>query len=169
MWTAYYMPFGEAVITTETVKNNFRFPGQYYDQETGLHYNYHRYYDPAVGRYISADPIGIKGGINLFAYVENNPVNSIDPMGLSGCGPGERWGDWLIPDYPGGYPFKECCDQHDDCYGCDGKKAGKSQRDCDMKFCKCLIGKCLENRWNPALLSIFRILLGCSHGWERFI
>ena len=81
VWSASYLPFGEAVIVTETVKNNFRFPGQYYDAETGLHYNYHRYYDPATGRYVSADPIGLDGGINLFAYVENNPLNWIDPSG----------------------------------------------------------------------------------------
>ncbi len=56
--------------------------GQYYDQETGLHYNYHRYYDPATGRYLTPDPIGLAGGINLYAYVENDPVNWVDPYGL---------------------------------------------------------------------------------------
>jgi RHS repeat-associated protein len=59
-------------------------PGQYYDQETGLHYNYFRYYNPQTGRYVTPDPIGLEGGINLFAYVENNPVNLIDPYGLLG-------------------------------------------------------------------------------------
>src|SRR3990172_11280329 len=58
------------------------FPGQYYDQETGLHYNYFRYYDPTTGRYVTPDPIGLEGGINLFVYVANNPVNSSDPEGL---------------------------------------------------------------------------------------
>jgi RHS repeat-associated protein len=58
------------------------YAGQYYDQETGLHYNYHRYYDPATGRYLTADPIGLAGGINLFAYVGGNPVNLVDPYGL---------------------------------------------------------------------------------------
>ncbi|MGD9160247.1 MAG: RHS repeat-associated core domain-containing protein, partial [Desulfobacteraceae bacterium] len=56
---------------------------QYYDSETGLHYNYHRYYDPSTGRYLTPDPIGLSGGINLYTYVENNPINWIDPEGHS--------------------------------------------------------------------------------------
>jgi RHS repeat-associated protein len=63
---------------------DIRFPGQYYDAETGLHYNYHRYYDPSIGRYISADPIGQAGGVNLYSYVGNNPLNWIDPTGEVG-------------------------------------------------------------------------------------
>jgi RHS repeat-associated protein len=81
-WKATYTPFGQANITVGTVENNFRLPGQYYDQETGLHYNYFRYYNPQTGRYITPDPIGLEGGINLFVYT-NNPVNYIDPYGLS--------------------------------------------------------------------------------------
>ncbi|MDO9160954.1 MAG: RHS repeat-associated core domain-containing protein, partial [Methylococcaceae bacterium] len=60
---------------------NLRFPGQYYDQETSLHYNYFRDYDPSTGRYIASDPIGLKGGLNTYIYANNNPINLIDPDG----------------------------------------------------------------------------------------
>jgi RHS repeat-associated protein len=58
------------------------YAGQYYDAETGLHYNYHRYYDPKLGRYLRADPIGLAGGINPYQYAYANPVNLTDPYGL---------------------------------------------------------------------------------------
>jgi RHS repeat-associated protein len=83
VWAADYKPFGQAEITIDTFENNFRFPGQYYDKETGFHYNYHRYYQPQTGRYLRADPIGLKRkGINLFVFVENRPLNLIDLFGL---------------------------------------------------------------------------------------
>jgi RHS repeat-associated protein len=92
-WKAVYTPFGEAVASVQTVDNPFRFPGQYFDSETGLHYNYFRYYNPQTGRYMTPDPIGLWGGINLFAYVENNPINRMDPLGLrlESCPQGESW------------------------------------------------------------------------------
>jgi RHS repeat-associated protein len=62
---------------------NLRFPGQYFDQETGKHYNYNRDYDPAIGRYIESDPIGLEGGINTFGYAGSAPLMNIDSLGLS--------------------------------------------------------------------------------------
>lgn len=82
VWSADYEPFGKIYQQSGTVKNNFRFPGQYYDSESGLYYNMMRDYDPEIGRYIEPDPIGQWGDVNLYAYVGNNPVNAIDPEGL---------------------------------------------------------------------------------------
>jgi len=69
------------------------YPGQYYDPETGLHYNYFRYYNPQTGRYITPDPIGLEGGVNLFAYTSNNPVIFVDLFGLCPAGTHEATPD----------------------------------------------------------------------------
>ncbi|MFV8784428.1 RHS repeat domain-containing protein [Microbulbifer sp. SA54] len=81
VWEARYEAFGKAEILAETVGNNLRFPGQYFDVESGLHWNLFRDYSPGLGRYIQTDPIGLKGGLNSFAYTANNPVALIDPTG----------------------------------------------------------------------------------------
>lgn len=89
VWSAKYSAFGKAVVDEDpdadgiTVSNNLRFPGQYFDEETGKHYNWNRYYDPTSGRYTQVDPIGFRGGDeNLYGYVGGNPVNFNDPYGL---------------------------------------------------------------------------------------
>ena len=82
-WSATYDAFGKATVDAgATVANNLRFPGQYNDQETGLHYNYFRDYSPIIGRYIEEDPVGLRGGIDLYAYVSNRPIILLDPWGL---------------------------------------------------------------------------------------
>ena len=82
VWAAAYLPFGQADVTTELLVNNLRFPGQYFDAESGLHYNYFRDYDPSIGRYIQPDPIGLAGGINSYSYARENPLSNADRMGL---------------------------------------------------------------------------------------
>ena len=61
---------------------NLRFPGQYLDRETGLHYNYFRDYDPQTGRYVQSDPIGVRGGLNTYLYALARPISLSDPLGL---------------------------------------------------------------------------------------
>ncbi|AKJ28503.1 RHS repeat-associated core domain-containing protein [Caldimonas brevitalea] len=87
-WAAQYKAWGEAkeVISAAARKagiaNPLRFQGQYFDEETGLHYNRYRYYDPSSGRFVSKDPIKLQGGVNLHRFAAN-PVQWIDPLGLA--------------------------------------------------------------------------------------
>lgn len=84
VWAATYAPFGR--ITRAVGRSDFklklRLPGQYEDEETGLYYNGHRYYDPDRGQYLTPDPLGLSAGINAYAYVANNPLKYVDPEGL---------------------------------------------------------------------------------------
>jgi RHS repeat-associated protein len=87
-WSAQYKAWGQAreVISEAARKagiaNPIRFQGQYWDEETGLHYNRYRYYDPFTGRYLARDPIGFAGGVNFYQY-PSNPTEWTDPLGLA--------------------------------------------------------------------------------------
>jgi RHS repeat-associated protein len=77
-----YDPYGTPSLTISTINNRYRFTGREYDEESGLYHYRARAYSPAIGRFMQRDPIGILGGINLYAYVGNRPINYTDAYGL---------------------------------------------------------------------------------------
>jgi len=102
-----YDVFGEP-NTTSSIGNPYMFTGRRYDIETGLYYYRARYYKPEIGRFLQTDPIGYEGGLNLYAYVQNNPVMFTDPLGLLTPGMGNFYygrpvdvGPWHEPKPPG--------------------------------------------------------------------
>jgi RHS repeat-associated protein len=149
VWKAAYNPFGKAEVDqSSSVTNNFRFPGQYYDMESALHYNYARYYDPSTGRYLTSDPIGQSGGINLYIYVKNNPLVNIDPTGTitivvygEYCGLGSKRPPGKATDPPVPDCVDEACRQHDICYRDNNVEFWypwiiPSKLKCDRALCK---------------------------------
>ncbi|WLG30261.1 RHS repeat-associated core domain-containing protein [Pseudomonas lurida] len=83
VWSAHYRAYGEiSRLDIGKIDNPLRFQGQYFDQESGLHYNRHRYYNPDIGRYLTPDPVKLAGGINAYQYVPN-PTGWVDPLGLA--------------------------------------------------------------------------------------
>jgi RHS repeat-associated protein len=131
VWAAKYSSFGEATIDgSSTIINNLRFPGQVYDEETGMHYNYFRYYDPSTGRYLKKDPshhlnksspfivpllLGNPQELNNYSYGKNNPLSYIDSLGLKS---------------------EECCYEYNwKCHTCTKRGPKKLDMDC---FSKCI-------------------------------
>jgi RHS repeat-associated protein len=160
MWAWQREPFGAGIVqAVGGFEYNLRFPGQYYDAETGLHYNYFRDYDPSVGRYVESDPVGLKGGTNTFLYVAANPFKLFDSFGLDGEGFSTRYGNWCgkrwsggregptIPKEPAGPidSVDDCCETHDYCYAkwecneCPPPPGAEEEKNhCDRDFVKCL-------------------------------
>ncbi|ADW17596.1 YD repeat protein [Desulfobulbus propionicus DSM 2032] len=85
IWQGDTQPFGQVTEVINQIDHRFRFPGQMVDPESGLYYNWNRFYDTSTGRYLSPDPIGLDGGMNFYAYVGGDPVNWVDPWGLAKC------------------------------------------------------------------------------------
>jgi len=108
-----YAPFGEVVNQSGSLYNPFTFGGEYgvMDEGDGLFFMRNRYYDAVTGRFLHKDPIGFRGGLNLYAYVSNNPVSLNDPKGLQGtrwCGRFIETSDGqLVPNDPSIYPDQE--------------------------------------------------------------
>ena len=104
VWKWDSTPFGETLANEDVDGNgvalpfNWRFPGQLFDAETGLHYNYFRTYDPNTGRYIESDPIGLAGGENTYSYVGAYVTGLIDPFGLHSTDAHNRLIDYGFPD-----------------------------------------------------------------------
>ncbi|MDR6927911.1 RHS repeat-associated core domain-containing protein [Pseudomonas sp. BE134] len=92
IWAAQYTAYGRLTRlnrdTHQVLDQPLRFQGQYFDAETGPHYNRHRYYNPDLGRYLTPDPSGLAGGINGYQYTRN-PTGWVDPLGLSECPGGD--------------------------------------------------------------------------------
>lgn len=152
VWDAVYQPFGETHSITGTALNNQRFPGQYFDQESGFSYNYFRDYDSTTGRYVQSDPIGLEGGLNTFSYVAGNPITRIDPFGLIGPEHIPNFGKkCLVLD---GDCFLKCTSVFDT--GCDDAEAVKCQVYKDKVAC----ARCGSSAFD--LLLNFGCLIGCT-------
>nr|WP_236191023.1 RHS repeat-associated core domain-containing protein [Pseudomonas pharyngis] len=105
VWSAKYSAYGKVTsleLATEDYLNQpLRFQGQYFDDESGLHYNRYRYYDPEVGRYLTPDPVKLAGGLNQYRYVPN-PTGWVDPLGLTSNCPAPNKPGCPVPDGVGG-------------------------------------------------------------------
>ncbi len=149
VWAASYNPWGEATSLSGSIALNLRFPGQYFQIETGLAYNWHRHYDATIGRYTQPDPLRFVDGPSIYAYAGNSPFMNVDRDGreiiIGPTGPiyvpdgtGRRMLDWLFPpqncpagDYAPTFPPLNSDDDDDDGDKCE-KQAQRDEQMCRM-------------------------------------
>lgn len=150
IWQVNYTPFGLATINDDVDNDginltlNMRFPGQYYDKESGLHYNWFRYYDPAVGRYIKSDPLGIIAGVNTYGYVLQNPIVNTDENGLI-CGHGLCIAGALA--LYGGYQYYKKIEKQEQCQKeCLEKNKDECKTGDTSGLTSCKV-KCVQDIW----------------------
>jgi RHS repeat-associated protein len=109
-WSIELDPWGNKIRehNPKNIHQPIRFQGQHWDEESGLHYNRHRYYDPKLGRYVTQDPIGLRGGVNQSVYISSNPVRAADPLGLVRVGTvaKQNMGNYISSGNGGGEEIK---------------------------------------------------------------
>jgi len=164
-----YDAYGKATVYTSTwtdptspITDGPLYCGYWFDAETALYQVRNRYYDSSLATFISRDPIGYKGGINLYEYVGDNPTDKTDPDGKAPW-TGKYWGNYCGDDWCGGKDQDEtkggetakvpatdemdaCCKAHDACLGGWDSSTGKSKcpeekkkpKVCDEEMCSCL-------------------------------
>ena len=167
-------PFGEGnpVEPNGAFKYNLRFPGQYFDAESNLSYNYFRDYDAALGRYVESDPIGLAAGVNTYGYVKGMPLSHVDPLGLQTAGPcpmGQR--SRPLPGATNGYQCVDDPDAANDPPYCPTgacaaypRRPLKPAETCEEK-CEYLLNKCRNLAWwYTPTLKVSTGLLGAAGG-----
>jgi len=148
-----YDSFGSIINDTNPTMNiPFGFAGGLHDRDTGLVRFGVRDYDPTLGRWTAKDPIDFKGeDINLYKYVLNDPIGKIDVSGLYPGPCGNQDHTW-VPDNPYWvFDFTEPCQNHDDCYGCQGQESNYSKSKCDFRFWLDMQKVCAKYIFNPHL------------------
>jgi RHS repeat-associated protein len=152
VWRAELEPYGRAAIaTSSSLVLNLRFPGHYFDELTGLHYNRFRYYDPRLGRYLQSDPLGIAGGVNLHAYPAN-PLVKVDVRGLM----------------PTSCPCPTCGWMHppEDCPLRESAFADEDTQNTSLPLIKWDAG--VVNHIGNGEPGLDMIIVGTSRGWQPF-
>jgi len=162
-WPWTQNPFGEkAASGVGGYTLNLRFPGQYFDAETGLIYNLHREYEPGSGRYIESDPLGLKAGVSTYGYVYQRPLAITDSSGLIAifgywCGP--NWTGGIVEQFDPNHTnlyrppvdmLDTLCKEHDECYhNCrEGYPCNKDARGACMTRCDRALALGIMHEWS---------------------